>query len=229
MQGTDTAELGVFTDPATGTAIVICALDNLGKGAAGQAVQNANLALGLSRPTACGSTGVIGLSVTAARASSPRASRGDPARASRPRGRPLDPARDRCGDVHAQPGAGSAVVISQQHLLSRPPAGRRDQLGRGERRDGRARRADARATAEAAAGLIDLAPEEVLVLSTGVIGARLPLHRLLTALDRRLLRFRPRAAPTRPTAIMTTDTRHEDGGRRTATASRSAAWRRARG
>ena len=27
--------------------IVICAIDNLGKGAAGQAVQNANLALGL--------------------------------------------------------------------------------------------------------------------------------------------------------------------------------------
>jgi N-acetyl-gamma-glutamyl-phosphate reductase len=37
----------VFTDRATGTQIVVCALDNLGKGAAGQAVQNANLALGL--------------------------------------------------------------------------------------------------------------------------------------------------------------------------------------
>jgi N-acetyl-gamma-glutamyl-phosphate reductase len=47
VQGTDAAEIGVFTDRATGTAIVICALDNLGKGAAGQAVQNANLALGL--------------------------------------------------------------------------------------------------------------------------------------------------------------------------------------
>jgi N-acetyl-gamma-glutamyl-phosphate reductase len=51
VQGTDAAELGVFTDAATGTTIVICALDNLGKGAAGQAVQNANLALGLE-PTA---------------------------------------------------------------------------------------------------------------------------------------------------------------------------------
>jgi len=47
VQGTDGAELGVFTDRSTGTGIVICALDNLGKGAAGQAVQNANLALGL--------------------------------------------------------------------------------------------------------------------------------------------------------------------------------------
>jgi N-acetyl-gamma-glutamyl-phosphate reductase len=47
VQGTDTAELGVFEDRATGRTIVVCALDNLGKGAAGQAVQNANLALGL--------------------------------------------------------------------------------------------------------------------------------------------------------------------------------------
>jgi N-acetyl-gamma-glutamyl-phosphate reductase len=47
LQGTDAAEIGVFTDSATGMAIVICAIDNLGKGAAGQAVQNANLALGL--------------------------------------------------------------------------------------------------------------------------------------------------------------------------------------
>jgi N-acetyl-gamma-glutamyl-phosphate reductase len=47
VQGTDAAEIGVFADDATGMAIVICALDNLGKGAAGQAVQNANLALGL--------------------------------------------------------------------------------------------------------------------------------------------------------------------------------------
>jgi N-acetyl-gamma-glutamyl-phosphate reductase len=47
VQGTDAAEVASFEDELTGTAIVICALDNLGKGAAGQAVQNANLALGL--------------------------------------------------------------------------------------------------------------------------------------------------------------------------------------
>jgi N-acetyl-gamma-glutamyl-phosphate reductase len=46
VHGTDAAEIGIFHDEATGTAIVICALDNLGKGAAGQAVQNANLVLG---------------------------------------------------------------------------------------------------------------------------------------------------------------------------------------
>jgi N-acetyl-gamma-glutamyl-phosphate reductase len=47
VQNTDAAEIGLFTDDATGMKIVICATDNLGKGAAGQAVQNANLALGL--------------------------------------------------------------------------------------------------------------------------------------------------------------------------------------
>jgi N-acetyl-gamma-glutamyl-phosphate reductase len=47
VQGTDAAEIGLFFDRATARAVVICALDNLGKGAAGQAVQNANLALGL--------------------------------------------------------------------------------------------------------------------------------------------------------------------------------------
>jgi N-acetyl-gamma-glutamyl-phosphate reductase len=46
VRGTDAAELGVFTDRSTGRTIIVCALDNLGKGAAGQAVQNANLVLG---------------------------------------------------------------------------------------------------------------------------------------------------------------------------------------
>ncbi len=59
VQGTDAAELAVFTDDATGTAIVICALDNLGKGAAGQAVQNANLALGLDETAGLRLQGVL--------------------------------------------------------------------------------------------------------------------------------------------------------------------------
>jgi N-acetyl-gamma-glutamyl-phosphate reductase len=44
VQNSDAAEIGVFTNGDT--TVVICAIDNLGKGAAGQAVQNANLALG---------------------------------------------------------------------------------------------------------------------------------------------------------------------------------------
>jgi N-acetyl-gamma-glutamyl-phosphate reductase len=59
VQGSDAAEIGIFADQATGTAIVICALDNLGKGAAGQAVQNANLALGLSETAGLRLHGVL--------------------------------------------------------------------------------------------------------------------------------------------------------------------------
>lgn len=47
VQHTDAAELAVYEDRATGRTVVICALDNLGKGAAGQAVQNFNVAFGL--------------------------------------------------------------------------------------------------------------------------------------------------------------------------------------
>jgi N-acetyl-gamma-glutamyl-phosphate reductase len=59
VQGTDAAEIGVFTDRATRTGVVICALDNLGKGAAGQAVQNANLALGLPETAGLRLAGVL--------------------------------------------------------------------------------------------------------------------------------------------------------------------------
>jgi N-acetyl-gamma-glutamyl-phosphate reductase len=51
LQGGDTAEIAAFEDASTGRWIVICAIDNLGKGAAGQAVQNANLALGFEETT----------------------------------------------------------------------------------------------------------------------------------------------------------------------------------
>jgi N-acetyl-gamma-glutamyl-phosphate reductase len=59
VQGTDAAEVAVFGDRATDTTIVICAIDNLGKGAAGQAVQNANLALGLDETAGLRLTGVL--------------------------------------------------------------------------------------------------------------------------------------------------------------------------
>ena len=46
-RGTNVVELQAFVDDRTGTAVVIGALDNLVKGAAGQAIQNLNLLLGL--------------------------------------------------------------------------------------------------------------------------------------------------------------------------------------
>ena len=57
VQGTDAAEIGVFANGET--TVVICAIDNLGKGAAGQAVQNANIALGLDETAGLRLHGVL--------------------------------------------------------------------------------------------------------------------------------------------------------------------------
>jgi N-acetyl-gamma-glutamyl-phosphate reductase len=59
VQHTDCAEIALFADRATGLAIVVCALDNLGKGAAGQAVQNANVVLGLDETLGLRASGVL--------------------------------------------------------------------------------------------------------------------------------------------------------------------------
>ena len=59
VQQTDGAEIGVFEDRSTGDTIVICALDNLGKGAAGQAIQNVNLLFGLDETTGLRLSGVL--------------------------------------------------------------------------------------------------------------------------------------------------------------------------
>jgi N-acetyl-gamma-glutamyl-phosphate reductase len=46
VRGTNFVHLGVAADRASGRAIVISTLDNLVKGASGQAIQNMNLMLG---------------------------------------------------------------------------------------------------------------------------------------------------------------------------------------
>ena len=59
VQHTDAAEIALYEDPSTGRAVIVCALDNLGKGAAGQAMQNANLALGFDETLGLRLTGVL--------------------------------------------------------------------------------------------------------------------------------------------------------------------------
>ena len=60
VQHTDAAEIALYEDRATGRADrSSCALDNLGKGAAGQALQNANLALGLDETLGLRLTGIL--------------------------------------------------------------------------------------------------------------------------------------------------------------------------
>jgi N-acetyl-gamma-glutamyl-phosphate reductase len=48
---TNFCDLGVKYDPGTRRAVIVAAIDNLGKGAAGQAVQNMNLVLGYPETT----------------------------------------------------------------------------------------------------------------------------------------------------------------------------------
>lgn len=57
-RGSNVVELQTVADPRTGSAVVVGALDNLVKGAAGQAIQNLNVALGLDEATALPAVGV---------------------------------------------------------------------------------------------------------------------------------------------------------------------------
>jgi N-acetyl-gamma-glutamyl-phosphate reductase len=59
VQHTDAAEIAVFEDRFTDRTIVVCAIDNLGKGAAGQAIQNANLLFGFAETTGLRLSGVL--------------------------------------------------------------------------------------------------------------------------------------------------------------------------
>jgi N-acetyl-gamma-glutamyl-phosphate reductase len=58
VAGSNGAQLQVAADPRSGRATVVSAIDNLGKGAAGQALQNANLMLGLPETAGLTSIGV---------------------------------------------------------------------------------------------------------------------------------------------------------------------------
>jgi N-acetyl-gamma-glutamyl-phosphate reductase len=58
VRGTNVVELQAVADPRTGTAIVVGAVDNLVKGAAGQAIQNVNLMLGLDETQGLPTLGV---------------------------------------------------------------------------------------------------------------------------------------------------------------------------
>jgi N-acetyl-gamma-glutamyl-phosphate reductase len=48
VRGTNTCEIGFHLEPETGRLVLMSAIDNLVKGAAGQAVQNMNLMMGLA-------------------------------------------------------------------------------------------------------------------------------------------------------------------------------------
>ncbi|MDD9207203.1 N-acetyl-gamma-glutamyl-phosphate reductase, partial [Georgenia sp. 10Sc9-8] len=57
-QGAATALVQVTVDERAGRVTALCALDNLGKGTAGAAVQSMNLALGLPETTGLSTVGL---------------------------------------------------------------------------------------------------------------------------------------------------------------------------
>jgi glutamate N-acetyltransferase/amino-acid N-acetyltransferase len=99
------------------------------------------------------------------------------------------------------------VVVSKEHLSLAQPQAVTLNSGVANAATGLRGELDARATASEAARLLDLHAEEVLVLSTGVIGAPLPLARVLPGLGDAAAALSEEGGADAAQAIMTTDTR----------------------
>jgi glutamate N-acetyltransferase/amino-acid N-acetyltransferase len=69
---------------------------------------------------------------------------------------------------------------------------------------------DAREMAQLAAGLLRIAPEHVLVASTGVIGVPLPMDRVRAAMPKLVKALSPQGGRSANEAILTTDTRTKE-------------------
>jgi glutamate N-acetyltransferase / amino-acid N-acetyltransferase len=98
------------------------------------------------------------------------------------------------------------VIVSKKHLLTAEPQAVVINSGVANAATGAQGEADARATAETAAALLGLAPEQVVVLSTGVIGAPLPLERVQRGLATAAVQLSVEGGAEAAEAILTTDT-----------------------
>ena len=98
------------------------------------------------------------------------------------------------------------VVISKEHLELAEPQAVVINSGSANAATGLRGELDARATAAEAARLLGLAVEEILVLSTGVIGKRLALDKILPALRTATGSLAESGGADAAEAILTTDT-----------------------
>jgi glutamate N-acetyltransferase/amino-acid N-acetyltransferase len=98
------------------------------------------------------------------------------------------------------------VVVSREHLELAEPQAVVINSGIANAATGIRGELDARATATETARLLDLDAEEVLVLSTGVIGKRLPLSSLLSGVRVAAARLANDGGNDAAEAILTTDT-----------------------
>ena len=99
------------------------------------------------------------------------------------------------------------VLVSREHLEAAQPQAVVANSGNANAATGEVGVADARATAAEAARLLGLEPEQVLVLSTGVIGQRLAIDKLLPGLSDAADALDGDGGYAASRAIMTTDTR----------------------
>ena len=102
------------------------------------------------------------------------------------------------------------VVVSKQHLQAAEPQAIVINSGVANAATGERGELDALATAAEAGRLLDLYAEEVLVLSTGVIGALLPLEKVLGGLREAVPALSPAAGLDAAEAILTTDTKTKE-------------------
>jgi glutamate N-acetyltransferase / amino-acid N-acetyltransferase len=102
------------------------------------------------------------------------------------------------------------VVVSREHIRLAEPQAVVVNSGVANAATGIRGEQDARATAAEAAVLLGLSPEQVLVLSTGVIGRRLPLGSALAGLAAAAASLSPRGGLAAAQAILTTDTRTKE-------------------
>jgi glutamate N-acetyltransferase/amino-acid N-acetyltransferase len=98
------------------------------------------------------------------------------------------------------------VVVSKEHLERAQPHAVVINSGNANAATGARGLSDARATAEGTADLLGLRTEEVLVLSTGVIGVPLPIERLLSSLEQAAAVLSHDGGAGAAKAILTTDT-----------------------
>jgi glutamate N-acetyltransferase/amino-acid N-acetyltransferase len=102
------------------------------------------------------------------------------------------------------------VVVSRQHLEAAEPQAVVINSGVANAATGERGQLDALATAAEAGRLLDLHAEEVLVLSTGVIGALLPLEKVLGGLRVAAPALSAEGGADAAEAILTTDTRTKE-------------------
>jgi glutamate N-acetyltransferase/amino-acid N-acetyltransferase len=102
------------------------------------------------------------------------------------------------------------VVVSRGHLELAEPQAVVVNSGVANAATGVQGIADARATAVEAGRMLGIAPEQVLILSTGVIGQPLPIDKVLAGVRSASLQLSRCGGSTAADAIMTTDTRAKE-------------------